>query len=105
MMCDSAAAAASAHHGSDENCDEVARASTGVEIVGASDHDCSNHAAIRQVAATVSERVEPKAAAIVFALSAGHSSFSSLPLRAPAIADAGPPGTAPRTTTPLVLRV
>lgn len=106
MMCDSAAAAASAHHGSDKNCEEVARASTGVQIESTSDHDCINDdAAIRQVASTVPERVELKAAAIVFALAAGHTSFRSLPLSAPAIDDASPPGCAPQTTTPLVLRV
>ncbi len=106
MVCDSAAAAASTHHGSDKNCEEAARPSTGVQIEGASDHDCSNHdAAVRQVASTAPERVELKAAAIVFALSAGHTSFSSWPLSAPAFDDASPPGTAPRTTTPLVLRV
>ena len=103
MICDAATAA---HHGSHENCAEVARLSTGVTLEGASDHDCSNHdAAIRQVASIISERVDLKAAAIVFALCAGHSPFSSLPLSAPAIDDASPPGTAPRTTTPLVLRV
>ena len=106
MMCDSAATAASAHHGSGKNCEEVARPSTGVQIEGASDHDCSNHdVAVRQVASTVPERVELKAAAIVFALSAGHTPFSPLPLSAPAIDDTSPPGTAPRATTPLVLRV
>ena len=106
MMCDSADAAASTHHGSDKNCEEAARPSTGVHIEGASDHDCGNHdAAIRQVASTAPERVELKAAAIVFAPSAGHTCFSSLPLSAPAFDDASPPGTAPRTTTPLVLRV
>jgi hypothetical protein len=106
MMCDSAAAAASTHHGSDTNCEEAARPSTGARIEGASDHDCSNHdAAIRQVASTVPERVELNAAASVFALSTGCTSFSSLPLSAPALDNAGPPGTAPRTTTPLVLRV
>jgi hypothetical protein len=106
MMCDSAAAAASTHHGSDKNCEETARPSTGAQIEGASDHDCSNHdAAVRQVASTAPERVELKAAALVFALSGGHTSFSSLPLSAPTIDDASPPGTAPRTSTPLVLRV
>jgi hypothetical protein len=106
MMCDSAAAAASAPHGSDRTCEEVAHASTGVQVEGASDHDCSNHdAAIRQVASTIAERRELKTAAIVFALSAGHTSFSSMPHSAPAIDDSGPPGTAPRTTTPRVLRV
>jgi hypothetical protein len=105
MMCDSAAAAASTHHGSDKNCEEAARPSTGAQIEGASDHDCGNHdAAIRQIASTAPERVELNAAAIVFALSAGHTSFSSLPLSAPAIEDTGPPGTPPRTTIPPVLR-
>ena len=106
LMCESAAAAASTHHGSDKNCEEVARPSTGVQIESASDHDCRNHdAAVRQIASTVPERVELKAAAIVFAFSAGHTSFSLLPLSSPAIDDASPPGTAPRTTIPLVLRV
>ena len=106
MMCDSAAAAASTHHGADKNCEEVAHPSTGVQIEGASDHDCSNHdAAVRQIASTAPKRVELTAAAIVFAFSAGHTSLSSLPLSAPATDAAGPPGTAPRTTTPLVLRV
>ena len=105
MICDSAAAAASTHHGSDKNCEEAARPSTGAQIEGASNHDCGDHdAAVRQIASTAAERVELKAAAIVFAL-AGHTSFSSLPLSAPVIDDTSPPGTAPRTTTPLVLRV
>ena len=106
MICDSTAAAASTHHGSDKNCEEAAHPSTGTQIGAASNHDCSDHdAAIRQVASTAPERIELKAAAIVFALSAGHPSSSSLPLSAPVIDDASPPGTAPRTTTPLVLRV
>ena len=106
MICDSAAAAASTHHGSDKNCEEAAHPSTGAQIGGASNHDCSDHdAAIRQAASTAPERIELKAAGIVFALSAGHPSFNSLPLSAPAINDTSPPGTAPRTTTPLVLRV
>lgn len=106
MMCDSAAAAASTHHGSDKNCEEGARPSTGVQIEGATDHDCSNHdAAVRQIASAAPERVDLQVAAIVIALSAGHPSFRSLPLSAPTFDDASPPGTAPRTTTPLVLRV
>jgi hypothetical protein len=106
MMCDSAAVAASTHHGSDKNCEEAARPLNGAQIEGASHHDCGNHdAAIRQIASTASERVELNAAVIVVALSVGHTSFSSLPLSAPAIYGASPPGTAPRTTTPLVLRV
>ena len=106
VMCDSAAAAASTHHGSDKNCDETARLSTDTQIERASDHACGDHdAAVRRIASTVAQRVELNAAAIVFALPAGHLSFSSLPLSAPAIDDASPPDTAPRTTTPSVLRV
>jgi hypothetical protein len=106
VMCDSAAASAPAHHGSDRNCEEAARAPTDARIDGASDHDCGNHdAVVRQIASTAQERVELKAPAIVFALSADHASFSSLPRSTPAIHDASPPGTAPRTTTPVVLRV
>ena len=105
MMCESAAAAASTHHGSDKDCEEAARPSMGVQLEGATNHDCSHDAAVRQIASTAPERVELKAAAIVFALSAGHTSFSSLPFSAPTFDDASPPGMAPRTTTPLVLRV
>ena len=106
MICDSAAAAASTHHGSDKTCEEAPHPSTGAQIEGVSNHDCGDHdAAVRQVTSTAAERIELKAAAIVFALSAGHRSFSSLPLSAPVIDDTSPPGTAPRTTTPLVLRV
>ena len=106
MMCAAAAAAASTHHGSDETCEDAARPATGVQIEGAADHGCSNHdAAVRQIASTAPKRVDLQAAAIVFALSAGHASFRSLPLSAPAFDDTSPPGTAPRTATPLVLRV
>ena len=106
MICDSAATAASMHHGSDKNCEEAARPSTGAQIDGASNHDCGDHdAAVRQIASTAAERIELKTAANVFAFPAGHTSFSSLPLSAPVIDDASPPGSAPRTTTPLVLRV
>jgi hypothetical protein len=106
MMCDSAAAATSTHHGSDKQCEEATRPSTGGQLEGASEHDCGNHdAAVRQIASTVPERIELQAAATVFALSAGNSSFSSLPVSAPAIDDASPPGTPPRPSTSLVLRV
>jgi hypothetical protein len=106
MMCDSAAAAASTHHGSHQNCEEATRPSTSPQIEDAPDHDCGSHdAGIRQIASAASERVGLKPPAIVFALPAAHTSFSALPLNAPAIDDTSPPGTAPRTTIPLVLRV
>jgi YHS domain-containing protein len=106
MVCDAAAATASTHHGSGRTCEEAAPPSTGVQIEGVTDHDCVNHdAAVRRIASTAPKRVDLQAAAIVFALSAGHASFRSLPLNAPAFDDTSPPGTAPRTTTPLVLRV
>jgi hypothetical protein len=106
MTCDSAAAAASTHHGSGESCREAARSSAGVQIEGASDHDCSNHgASVRQFTSTAPERVELKPTTIVSALSADHANFHSSPLSVRTIDEANPPGTSRRATIPLVLRV
>ena len=106
MLCDSAAAAASSHHGSDRNCEEATHPSPDVQIEGVTDHDCSDHAAaVRYITSSAPERVAPRVAAIVFALSPGHVSFRSLHLSAPTFDDASPPGTAPRTRIPSVLRV
>jgi hypothetical protein len=107
MLCDwSAKATASAHHGSGTKCEEPRPESTGTQIQGGSGHDCSTHdAAVRQATSTVAARADgvtgsvllatPTARAITTALIRVDSSFDY---------DA-PPGTAPPTTTPLVLRV
>ena len=58
MVCESAAKVGSGHHGSDKNCEDPAQPSTGAQIQGVSEHDCSDHdAAARQVATTVAERI------------------------------------------------
>jgi hypothetical protein len=107
VLCDSAAkATASAHHGSGIDCEEPRPPSTGTQIQGVSEHDCSTHnAAVRQATSTVAVRADgvtgsvllatPTALAITTALIRVDSSFDY---------DA-PPGTAPPTAIPLVLRV
>ena len=105
LICDSAAKTASAHHGSDKDCADPPRPSNEPGIQGLSEHDCSNHdAAVRPVATTAAERIDLRTAPALFA---GLATFtlSSLPASALAFEYTSPPGTAPPTTTPLVLRV
>lgn len=106
MVCESASSAAAAHHGSKQKCEDPAPPSSGPQISGYPEHDCSTHdGAVRQVSTTAAERadVTTKSAPIVIAAvrtesvvfrnSQIFSDYSS------------PPGTAPPTTTPPVLRV
>ena len=107
MLCDSSTkATASAHHGSGTNCEEPSPPSTGTQIQGVSEHGCSTHdAAVRQATSTVAARADgvtglellttPTDRAITTALIRVDSSFDYN----------APPGTAPPTTPPLVLRV
>ena len=106
LLCDAAKSNATAgHHGSAKDCEEPAPSPASVQIRGVSDHDCSTHDAVRQASlaaagkANASVTSSPLLANLVkveftFRLNAGsylqHSS---------------PPGTAPPTTTPLVLRI
>ena len=106
MLCESAAtASASGHHGSGTKCEEPDRPSSDVQIRGVSEHDCSTHdAVVRRTSTTATERAAgvpspPLAVAAVYA------TLRDLPVCETAFAHRAPPGTAPPTTTPLVLRV
>jgi hypothetical protein len=105
MVCDSTLQAGSAHHGS-ENCAVPAEASTGAHIGGVSEHRCSDHdAVLRLVATAVTERFVLQADPT---LSTAPASLTKSTSRSPSgrtFEYTSPSGTAPPTTTPLVLRV
>ena len=106
LLCDSANSTASAgHHGSSNDCDEPARPSTDVQISGVSDHDCGTHdVAIRQATLTAAERANRGVMRVALT-----TTFVAVTVKSPATSGSHfqyttPPGTAPPTTTPLILR-
>jgi hypothetical protein len=106
MSCESASSAAATHHGSGQKCEDPAPPSSGPQISGYPEHDCSTHdGAIRQASTTAAERADMTAKAA--ALMIGAVAIESIVLRdIQTFFDySSPPSTAPPTTTPLVLRV
>ena len=106
MVCESASSAAATHHGSGQKCETPAPPSSAPQISVYSEHDCSTHdGAIRQASTTAAERadVTTKSAPLII----GAAAIESVVLRNPPTSFdySSPPGTAPPTTTPLVLRV
>jgi hypothetical protein len=107
MLCDSSAkSSASAHHDFGTNCEEPRSPSTRTLIQGVSEHDCSTHdAAVRQATSTVAERADGVAGSVRLATPTARAITTAL-IRVDSSFDYDtPPGTAPPTTTPLVLRV
>lgn len=105
MLCESAATTTS-HHGSGKNCEEPPRSSTDAQLKGLSEHDCSTHdAALRQATTTAAERADLSAASAPLLITVLHSPARPLPVSESVFDDNAPPGIAPPTTTPLVLRV
>ena len=99
------AAAASAHHGSGQRCDDLADASTAIRIAGASVHDCSAHdAAVPQSATIAARRADSGATTAPSIVYARHQSLECFAKPQPVFADAPLPGAAP-PTPPLVLRI
>lgn len=110
MLCESAASSPASvsghHHGSTGNADEPARPSTAVHIQSVSDHDCSSHdAALRRASTTVPERTDWGITSLPLATVPAPSTFNALTGAGPRFEYSTSPGTAPPTTTPLVLRV
>ena len=106
MVCESASSTTATHHGSGQKCEDPAPPSSGPQISGYPEHDCSTHdGAIRQASTTAAERadVTTKSAPLVI----NAASIESVVFRdSQNFFDySSPPGTAPPTTTPLVLRV
>lgn len=91
------------HHGS-EQCEASARSTSGPQIIAMSEHDCSSHAAIDESAATGSERAF---AIVKSVLPVGDTTRRELVtlLGARGALDDAPPGSAPPTTRPTVLRI
>ena len=105
MVCESAGKTAASHHGSGKNCEEAARPSAEVQIGGVSEHDCSTHdAAMRELATTAAERGHLTTASTALALAVVHSTTKILTDPQSVFDYSAPPGTAPPTATPQVLR-
>jgi hypothetical protein len=106
IACESASMQTAAHHGKDATCEEPASPSSGHQVGDQSAHDCSTHAAIRHVATTAPERVDPSAKSAPSIIgSPSIDEFVVLHEAKGAYDYAVPPGTAPPTARPLVLRV
>ena len=106
FACGWPSSAASAHHGSGQKCEEPAQPSSGPQISGTSEHECRTHdAAVRQATTTAAERADLTAKSVPLMI--GVIQTKSVSLRDPQafLVYGSPPGTAPPTTTPLVLRV
>jgi hypothetical protein len=103
LMCESSQT--TSHHGTDGSCEEPAR-SSGQQIGGASGHDCSTHdASMRLVATTAAERTDLSAKAAPAVVGRTEDEVVTLHVAESLFDYAAPPGTAPRTTRPAVLRV
>ena len=106
IVCDSSAPSVTTHHGTDRNCSEDARQSTGVQMQGVSEHDCGNHeVAFSQAATAAVQRTALHAASPHVLAPIGQAMLSSPPPSGAIFEYASPPGSSPPTTRPLVLRV
>ena len=106
MVCDSASTAAAAHHGSGQKCEEPARAASGPQVVGHTEHDCSTHdAAVRHATMTAAERADLTTKSAPLMIGVVQIESATLHDSRTFFDYSSPPGTAPPTTTPLVLRV
>ena len=109
MLCDSAAATrAAAHHASGKPCDEeqATPPSSGLQLRGASGHDCSDHeVAVREAAITTGTRADSVPGPSLLAAVAVRDTISNLVDSDDLFDYRTPPGSTPPTASPLVLRV
>ena len=107
MVCDSASTQSASHHGKDPKCEEPATPSSGPQISGQSGHDCSTHdASMQQVAITSAERADLSAKSAPSIIGPPRlGEFVVLHNAADSLDDSAPPGIAPPTVRPVVLRV
>ena len=107
LLCDAPESSATAgHHGSAKDCEEPAPSSTGVQIRGVSERDCRTHdTAIRQPSLTALEKANASVTSIPLLANLVTTRLTA-PLKGGAhFQNSSPPGTAPPTTKPLVLRI
>lgn len=103
-FCESTAKAASAHHGSGTSCEEAA-APDGAPQLSVPPHDCSIHqGSVGQVGTAAKARADLGSSQFLLGPIATTTFAVSLNTH-PGADYASPPGTAPPTTIPLVLRV
>jgi len=106
MVCASASSAVATHHGSGQKCGEPARPSTGPQVSGHSEHDCSTHdGAVRQATTTAAERADMTVKSVPLWIGAVQIASVALRDSQSSLDYLSPSGTAPPATTPLVLRV
>jgi hypothetical protein len=107
MLCVPAAKSdASSHHSPGHHRTEAASASTDVQIFGVSEQDCCDHDAAARIATRAPERADVGAASASLALTAGvRGAFRALPDATTSVEFDAPPGAAPPTTAPFVLRI
>ena len=107
MLCDSSAATRGpAHHGSRKSCEEQTTSPSDLQIIGASEHDCSSHAAgIRQTATTTPIRADRLTAPSLWVAGRVYSAITNLSDSDAVFDYRPPPGSIPLTASPLVLRV
>jgi hypothetical protein len=106
MLCDSPpTAAAAAHHGAGKDCEESVPATTGLQVSGVLAHDCSTHdGGIQPIVTAAPERPNVKTISPPTPADVVRATLAAVP-RPPSTFHRDRPGTAPPTTTPLVLRV
>ena len=106
LVCESATNTEAAHHGSGPECEESKQPSSGPLISGQSEHDCSTHGGLlRPATTTPAERADLTAKSAPLVIGAAQVESVSLRDSHIFLDYSSPPGTAPPTTTPLVLRV
>jgi hypothetical protein len=106
MTCLSASDAMGAHHAAAERCDDATAASSSAQVGARSAHDCrTQDGAVLSMATTPAARADVGLTAPPATTESIPSAAASLVLFTPPLAYTPPPGTAPPTTTPLVLRV
>ena len=106
LACESTSNADATHHGSGRECDEPTQPSSAPQVSGQSEHDCSTHGGLlRPATTTPAERADLTAKSAPLVIGAAQVESVS-PRDSHIFLDySSPPGTAPPTTTPLVLRV
>jgi hypothetical protein len=106
MTCSSASAAMAAHHAAGQRCDDATAPSSSPQIGVRSGHDCRTHdGAVLSMATTPAVRADVGLTAPPATSESVPSVVASLVPLTPPFAYTPPPGTAPPTATPLVLRI
>jgi hypothetical protein len=106
LACESTLSADASHHGSGRECEEPTQPSGAPQISGQSEHDCSTHdGVVRQATTTPAERADLTAKSAPPVIGVAQVESVSLRDSHTFLDYSSPPGIAPLTTTPLVLRV